>query len=637
MSYVLLDGIPFYTKEEIDNEFSEGAVGDERARAEAAEQANAAAIEAEVTRATESENALQSQLQDVEGLAEQTSVELGAETIRAKAAENVNAGDIATERSRAIAAEGQIATDIITEAARATAAEQTVQNNVDAINAKIPVAASTQNQLADKAYVEDSIRVADASFRGSYATVSAIPTVYTDYPADSSGNKKPDDNDYIYVRDASGYQPETLTGCWKFKYTGDWDTDGIAGWLPEYAISDSVFNQAQINAINSGADATKIAKIATNESNISDLQSDVSDIEALIPAEATAQNQLADKNSVDTAIAAAAKLFIAEIGVSIGQGSDGTTYRVTPITPRTDVIAAINAGKTIIVRAAWNSSSSYVYFNFIARNPSGTDILTAYGAKVFQSAGIQSQKTYVLTTNWTDYSLYELNLQRLLIAGSGIEINNNLVISSPQASKIYPVAVSGDGLGDYTYNPSVSDIKNNVSSALCFGYRYSTSDDLIFFSRDSSQKLHAYTFAPSNPILRGLVLEHISGNGAQEKNYFALKEFVTVTSNATIAVVGSKAVRVYGNNSISITLQKDSTYNCSGEVTIYNQLSISATLTVNYTNKSGIASTITIPRLQYAKFAYAHPCDGLYCEHTIPLTGTDDQGNAFAYDVVVRD
>lgn len=627
MSYVLLDGIPFYTKEEIDNEFSEGAVGDERARAEAAEQANAAAIEAEVTRATESENALQSQLQDVEGLAEQTSVELGAETIRAKAAENVNAGDIATERSRAIAAEGQIATDIITEAARATAAEQTVQNNVDAINAKIPVAASTQNQLADKAYVEDSIRVADASFRGSYATVSAIPADYNDYPADSSGNKKPDDNDYIYVRDASGYQPETLTGCWKFKYTGDWDADGVAGWLPEYAVSDSVFSQAQVNALNSGADATKIAKIATNESNISDLQSDVSDIEALIPAEATAQNQLVDKASVDTAIAAAAKLFIAEIGVSISQGSDGTTYQVTPITPRTDVIAAINAGKTIIVRAAWGRSGSYVYFNLIVRNPSGTDILTA----------LRSQKIYVLTTDWTNYSLYELYLQGLLSAGNGIEINNNLVISSPQASKIYPVAVSGDGLGDYTYSPSVSDIKNNVSSALCFSYRYSTSDDLIFFSKDSSQKLHAYTFAPSNPILRGLVLEHISGNGAQEKNYFALKEFVTVTSNATIAVVGSKAVRVYGNNSISITLQKDSTYNCSGEVTIYNQLSISATLTVNYTNKSGIASTITIPRLQYAKFAYAHPCDGLYCEHTIPLTGTDDQGHSFAYDVVVKD
>ena len=53
----------------------------------------------------------------------------------------------------------------------------------------LPVAASTQNQLADKAYVEDSIRVADASFRGSYATVSAIPTDYNDYPADSSGNK----------------------------------------------------------------------------------------------------------------------------------------------------------------------------------------------------------------------------------------------------------------------------------------------------------------------------------------------------------------------------------------------------------------------------------------------------------------
>ena len=675
MPYTLLDGVPFYTKEEIDDNFSEGSVSEERARAQAAEQANATAISNEANRATLEEAALQTQIQDVEGLAEQTSVDLATEITRAQnaeqananaittesgraaSAEQANANAIITERTRAIAAEGALTNEILAEATRATtaeqaevtraqAAEQALADDIADIESKVPQSASDQNPLTDKAYVDSAIQTATASFRGSYATFAAVPSDYNDYPADGAGNKKPNDNDYLYVRDASDYDPQNpLTGTWRFKYTGSWDIDGKAGWLPEYQVNESVFTPAQIAAIDSGIDTTKVGKIATNETNIgtlqsdvSDLQEDVSDIQDLIPAEATALNQLADKNSVDTAITAAAKLFIAEIRVSIGHGSGGTTYEVTPITPRADVIAAINAGKTIVVRAAWDSSGgSYVYFSFIARNPSGTDILTAYGAEAFQATGTQSQKTYVLATDWTNYNLHELNLQRRLNAGNGIEINNNLVISSPQAGKIYPVAVSGNGLGDYTYNPSVSDIKNNVSSALCFGYRYSTSDDLIFFSKDSSQKLHAYTLAPSDPILRGLVLEHISGNGAQEKNYFALKEFVTVTSNATIAVVGSKAVRVYGNNSISITLQKDSTYNCSGEVTIYNQLSISATLTVNYTNKSGVASTITIPRLQYAKFAYAHPCDGLYCEHTIPLTGTDDQGNAFAYDVVVRD
>lgn len=633
MSYVLLDGIPFYTKEEIDNEFSEGAVGDERARAEAAEQANAAAIEAEVTRATESENALQSQLQDVEGLAEQTSVELGAETIRAKAAENVNAGDIATERSRAIAAEGQIATDIITEAARATAAEQTVQNNVDAINAKIPVAASTQNQLADKAYVEDSIRVADASFRGSYATVSAIPTVYTDYPADSSGNKKPDANDYIYVRDASGYQSETLTGCWKFKYTGDWDIDGIAGWLPEYAISDSVFTQAQVNALNSGADATKIAKIATNESNISDLQSDVSDIEALIPAEATAQNQLADKNSVDTAIAAADKIFYVKYNNS---AADKTFL---------EMATALNAGKYIIVYTR-NLDDDITYYGFTKSVRYNSPMMNGVGylfQRIDQTMNItatvkigNSAINTLFCTDTDQWYSFNTDIQNKLTAGAGIAINSSNVISTD----LFKVNVTGRAVGGngYTLSPSKSEIKQALRDKKLPYCAESTPagssalDGIIFFRYSSSEGgLRVYTFGMD--LYEGIVCDTLlpdSGIGSREY-YYMMRDISHSSGTHYEELVGLKTVSLRNGGNLNITVDSTIKY---GEMTVYSEQGSSIT----YTDKTGTSKTIVLPAGQIAKFYTNEQINpNCICEHTIPLTGTDDQGNAFAYDVVVRD
>lgn len=634
MSYVLLDGIPFYTKEEIDNEFSEGAVGDERARAEAAEQANAAAIEAEVTRATESENALQSQLQDVEGLAEQTSVELGAETIRAKAAENVNAGDIATERSRAIAAEGQIATDIITEAARATAAEQTVQNNVDAINAKIPVAASTQNQLADKAYVEDSIRVADASFRGSYATVSAIPTVYTDYPADSSGNKKPDDNDYIYVRDASGYQAETLTGCWKFKYTGDWDTDGIAGWLPEYAISDSVFTQAQVNALNSGADTTKIAKIATNESNISDLQSDVSDIEALIPAEATAQNKLVDKASVDTAIAAADKVFLIDIGMSL----------VSTIT-KGEVDAAISANKILILKAIPSYSNTPIFYYYAGINySSGTYIFASIQKETTNNVSptinfVVATPTGTGTSDTFTFAATRDTLQPRLSAGDGITIDNT---NNRISAKLKQVPISGTVTTGYSFNAGQFNIIRDTVQAGSFVYGIA-SDGMLIFTQANNYNAYAtrvsYTLNGENYT----VTFDSAGVGISNKCDIphTFEAIDAATTLGTVMVDDSRSYAIYGILSQYVPrievlfndIQTSYKYRCA---TVYNA-SDTETYPIRHSSlKTGQLETINLAPHQIIKL-YSFTGYRSICEHTIPLTGTDDQGNAFAYDVVVRD
>ena len=155
-----------------------------------------------------------------------------------------------------------------TDVASAVALEATARENADlalsgdisTINGKIPNQASTSNQLADKAFVNSSVQTATANFRGNWATWSAVPTDANDYPADYAGSKTPTANDYLVVQDASGYTGETLAGTWRFKYSGDWATNGKAGWHPEYQVNETPLTAAQLAALNSGITAELVNK-----------------------------------------------------------------------------------------------------------------------------------------------------------------------------------------------------------------------------------------------------------------------------------------------------------------------------------------------------------------------------------------
>lgn len=147
----------------------------------------------------------------------------------------------------------------------------TNEGDIATINGKIPTQASTSNQLADKNFVNSSVQTATANYRGSWDDWASVPTQASDYPEDYAGSHTPTVNDYMVVQDASDYTEETLEGTWRFKYTGEWDTNGKSGWLPEYQVNETPLTAAQIAAINSGITDTLVAQISTNQSNISDL------------------------------------------------------------------------------------------------------------------------------------------------------------------------------------------------------------------------------------------------------------------------------------------------------------------------------------------------------------------------------
>lgn len=137
--------------------------------------------------------------------------------------------------------------------------------NISNIEAKIPSAASSSNQLADKEYVNDAVSTQSAHFRGSWPTWSQVPTDASQYPADDGGIHTPTSNDYMVVADASGYptSPDpALEGTWRFKYAGIWSVNGKAGWTPEYQVNESPLTPAQVAALDSGITATDVTKLS---------------------------------------------------------------------------------------------------------------------------------------------------------------------------------------------------------------------------------------------------------------------------------------------------------------------------------------------------------------------------------------
>lgn len=117
------------------------------------------------------------------------------------------------------------------------------------IKAKIPVAASSSNQLADKAFVNDLMATNTATFRGT------SPKNLTEQQFLAWANsltKTPNDYCIWVTIDSNGNQVYK-----RYKYDG-------TQWVFELDYNNSSFDQAQWNAINSGINEEKVADIDNN-------------------------------------------------------------------------------------------------------------------------------------------------------------------------------------------------------------------------------------------------------------------------------------------------------------------------------------------------------------------------------------
>lgn len=198
----------------------------EEARAKAAEQANATAISSETTRAEAAEETLQQNID--------------AEETRARGAETTLQQNIDAENTRAEGAEQTLQDNIDAEQQRAEGVESGLQDDIDTINGKIPAAASAQNQLADKQFVNSSIQTATADFKGTFNSKGELDQVTANA------------NDYAFVKTTD---PEGNTVYSRYKWV-----DG-QGWVFEYTLNNSSFTAAQWAAIQSGITAILVQKL----------------------------------------------------------------------------------------------------------------------------------------------------------------------------------------------------------------------------------------------------------------------------------------------------------------------------------------------------------------------------------------
>lgn len=151
--------------------------------------------------------------------------------------------------------------------------------SVNGINLLIPSEASSINKLASEGFVLETVSKNAASFRGNWSTWNAVPSDVEDYPIDSYGNKEPNENDYLVLQDTSTYGDGSRVGSWRFKYSGDWSTNGKNGWQPEFQINEEPLTNEQLAALNSGITSTLVGIYNDYATSISELNSSLDSLD----------------------------------------------------------------------------------------------------------------------------------------------------------------------------------------------------------------------------------------------------------------------------------------------------------------------------------------------------------------------
>ena len=129
--------------------------------------------------------------------------------------------------------------------------QNAVYDKINSIDALIPSEATSSNKLADKAFVGDSINSVTAYYItknanwdqfATYAELAAATTFY-------SGGvvRVPTMNDYTIVLDDENHDHATT----RYIYNN--------GWEYQYTVNETALTQAQLNALNSGITAGKVA------------------------------------------------------------------------------------------------------------------------------------------------------------------------------------------------------------------------------------------------------------------------------------------------------------------------------------------------------------------------------------------
>lgn len=249
-------------------------------------------------------------------------------------------------------------------------------------------------------------------------------------------------NDVGYITSASlptDYVPETrtingyaLSSNITLNYTD-------VGALSASTTINDLTTAAQQNALNSGATTTNIGQITTNANNISDIQD-------LIPNQASSSNQLADKSFVNSSIATNTANFIGTFNsVAELEAYTGTlTNNDYAFVATTDA-----AGNTLYDRYKYNADTQEWLFEYELNNSS----FTAAQWESINSGITSGDVTLIGTALQPNDNISELTNDVGYITSASLPIVNNGTLD---------IQVNGTSVGTFTANQSGNTTANIV-------------------------------------------------------------------------------------------------------------------------------------------------------------------------------
>ena len=246
-----------------------------------------------------------------------------------------------------------------------------IEAEIDAIDAKIPNAASASNQLADKAFVNSSIATNTATFKGTFNSLAELQQV--------TGATN---NDYAFVIEYDAQGNEYYE---RYKYNG-------SAWVYEYKIESTPFTADQWAAIQSGitsGDVTKLAALPTNAQLTASL--------------AAKQDTIDDLTVIRQGAAAGATAYQKPSG-GIPKSDLSSSVQTSldkadsAIQTETDPVfsASPAAGITSSDISSWNAKQSALTFDS-APTASSTNPVTSGGVKAALDLKANQSTTYTKT------------------------------------------------------------------------------------------------------------------------------------------------------------------------------------------------------------------------------------------------
>ena len=161
-------------------------------------------------------------------------------------------------------------------------------DQVHEIESKVPAAATADNQLADKAFVNSSINAVAAYYITSTPEGDSFATK-ADLVAGpyyfQGATRVPTINDYALVKADETHDGATA----RYMYDGK-------QWAYQYTLNDTPFTQAQVDAINSGITAGLVSKYNTTSDTVDALDSEVGTLNTEMTA---VQSELATRMASD--------------------------------------------------------------------------------------------------------------------------------------------------------------------------------------------------------------------------------------------------------------------------------------------------------------------------------------------------